>query len=50
VTVCSLDAIHLATALTIGDQLTAFVAYDSRLAEAARSAGLPVEIPASPIS
>lgn len=46
-TVRSLDAIHLATALHIRDQLTAFVAYDSRLADAARAAGLPVAAPAA---
>ena len=48
VTVRSLDAIHLATALHLREQLTTFVAYDIRLADAARSAGLPVEIPADP--
>ncbi|HTZ29230.1 MAG TPA: type II toxin-antitoxin system VapC family toxin [Streptosporangiaceae bacterium] len=42
----SLDAIHLATALRIPG-LTAFVAYDARLADAAAAAGLPVEAPAS---
>jgi uncharacterized protein len=41
----SLDAIHLATALQIPG-LTAFVAYDTRLADAAAVAGLPVEAPA----
>lgn len=46
VTVRSLDAVHLATALHLRDQVTTFVAYDLRLAEAARAAGLPVEIPA----
>lgn len=46
VTVRSLDAIHLATALHLRDQLTTFVAYDHRLAEAARAAGLPVKSPA----
>lgn len=46
VAVRSLNAIHLATALHIRDQLTAFVVYDSRLAEAARAAGLPVAAPA----
>jgi uncharacterized protein len=45
VTVRSLDAIHLATALHIRGQLTAFVAYDSRLSEAARTTGLPVQVP-----
>jgi uncharacterized protein len=44
-TVRSLDAIHLATALHIRVELTAFVAYDSRLSEAARTAGLPVQVP-----
>jgi uncharacterized protein len=41
----SLDAIHLATALQLGDQLHAFVTYDSRLIEAARRAQLPVVTP-----
>jgi predicted nucleic acid-binding protein len=42
----ALDAIHLATALAIGDELTAFVTYDMRLADAARAAGLEVVAPA----
>lgn len=46
VTVRSLDAIHLATALHLRDQLIAFVAYDSRLADAAQAARLPVAAPA----
>jgi predicted nucleic acid-binding protein len=46
VTVRSLDAIHLATALQLRDQLTTFIAYDHRLTETARAAGLPVETPA----
>jgi predicted nucleic acid-binding protein len=41
----SLDAIHLATALHIGPRLTAFVTYDKRLADAARAAGLNVQMP-----
>jgi uncharacterized protein len=41
----SLDAIHLASALALGDELAAFVTYDARLADAARSAGLPVIAP-----
>lgn len=36
----SLDAIHLASAKTIQNELTAFVCYDERLAEAANAAGL----------
>ncbi|SDM78708.1 type II toxin-antitoxin system VapC family toxin [Allokutzneria albata] len=42
----SLDAVHLATADLLsrrpGAELTAFVTYDRRLAEAARGVGLPV--------
>lgn len=46
-TVRSLDAIHLATGLRLRDQgrLTTFVTYDKRLAEAASTAGLTVDIP-----
>jgi predicted nucleic acid-binding protein len=42
----SLDAIHLATALSVRRDLSAFVTYDARLADAAHAAGLPVETPA----
>jgi uncharacterized protein len=42
----SLDAIHLATALRLGEQLTSFVTYDKRLADAAEGAGLRVDMPA----
>jgi len=45
-TVRSLDAIHLATALRIRPQLTAFVTYDKRLADAVQAAGLTVNMPA----
>jgi predicted nucleic acid-binding protein len=45
-TVRSLDAIHLATALRFGEQLTSFVTYDKRLADAADGAGLRVDMPA----
>lgn len=41
----SLDAIHLASALSIGDYPEAFITYDERLAEAARAAGLDVLTP-----
>jgi len=41
----SLNAIHLATALELGDDVSAFVAYDRRLVEAAADAGLPVVSP-----
>lgn len=42
----TLDAIHLATALGIGTNLTSFVTYDDRMAAAARDLGLPVVSPA----
>lgn len=42
----SLDAIHLASALALGDDLEGLVTYDRRLAEAARQAGLDVLAPA----
>lgn len=41
----SLDALHLASALLLGDGLTAFVAYDHRLSDAAQRAGLVVFAP-----
>ena len=40
------DATHLATALTFGTEIDAFVTYDDRLAAAAREVGLPVVRPA----
>ncbi|HET9895405.1 MAG TPA: type II toxin-antitoxin system VapC family toxin [Streptosporangiaceae bacterium] len=46
VTVRSLDAIHLGTALSIRPSLTSFVTYDKRLLDAAITAGLPAEAPA----
>lgn len=45
VTLRSLDAIHLATALEIGDDLSELVAYDVRLLEAAALAGIRVHTP-----
>ena len=42
----TLDAIHLATALSLQPGLEAFVTYDDRLADAARALGLPVVSPA----
>lgn len=41
----SLDAIHLASALSLGTELDAFVTYDARQADAARAAGLEVVAP-----
>jgi uncharacterized protein len=42
----SSHAIQIASALTIRQELTAFVAYDKRLLAAAREAGLPTASPA----
>ena len=44
-TLRSLDAIHLATAITLREELDAFVAYDERLLDAASALGLPVASP-----
>jgi predicted nucleic acid-binding protein len=41
----TLDAIHVATAETLGEELIAFITYDRRLANAARAHGLPVASP-----
>jgi len=41
----SLDAIHLATALSLGQDLAGIITYDQRLAEAAISADLEVWAP-----
>jgi predicted nucleic acid-binding protein len=42
----SLDAIHLVTAVRLGDDLGVIVTYDRRLAAAAGQLGLPVASPA----
>jgi predicted nucleic acid-binding protein len=41
----TLDAIHLASALRVSEELSATVVYDRRLAAAARGAGLEVAAP-----
>lgn len=41
----SLDALHLATAIEIGDDLEGFVAYDDRLIGAAKAASIEVITP-----
>lgn len=41
----TLDALHLASAVLLGSDLTALVAYDDRLLDAARTAGLPTFAP-----
>jgi predicted nucleic acid-binding protein len=41
----SLDALHLAAALTLGDDPDVFITYDARLARAAEDEGLEVQHP-----
>lgn len=41
----TLDAIHVASALSLGEDLLAFVTYDDRQGSIARKAGLPVVKP-----
>jgi len=41
----TLDAIHLATAMAVGDDLEAIVTYDERMIAAARLLGLPTSTP-----
>jgi hypothetical protein len=41
----TLDAIHLATAVAIGDDLEAIVTYDEQMIESARLVGLPTATP-----
>ncbi len=41
----TLDAIHVASALSLGADLQAFVTYDARQAVAAKRAGLPIVTP-----
>ena len=42
----TLDALHLASAMSLEDALGPFVTYDARLAAAARSGGLETLMPA----
>lgn len=42
----TLDAIHLATALSLGRELSALVTYDRRMQQAAEDLRIPVESPA----
>lgn len=44
----TLDALHLAAALELGDDLEAMVTYDERLADAAAANGVPVVAPGAP--
>lgn len=41
----TLDAVHVAAALELGDDLEGMVTYDDRMAEAARAHGIPVIAP-----
>ena len=41
----TLDAIHLASAMAIGDDLEVIVTYDDRMVDAARFIGLPTATP-----
>ena len=41
----SLDALHIAAALTLSQDLAEFVTYDDRMVKAARAQGLPVVSP-----
>jgi predicted nucleic acid-binding protein len=41
----SLDALHLAAALELGDELDGIITYDDRLADAARARGIGVIAP-----
>jgi uncharacterized protein len=45
VTLRSLDALHLATALAVGEELDAIVTYDARMGEAGKELGLRVLSP-----
>jgi predicted nucleic acid-binding protein len=45
-TLRTLDALHLAAALELGDDLRTLVTYDERLAAAAQAHGVPVAAPA----
>jgi uncharacterized protein len=42
---CTLDALHLAAAITLGDELECIVTYDDRLAAAARANGVRTTSP-----
>jgi predicted nucleic acid-binding protein len=41
----TLDAIHVATALSLGEDVASLVTYDGRLAKAATAAGIQVKAP-----
>lgn len=41
----TLDALHVSAAMTLGPDLSGIAAYDMRLLDAARSAGIPTASP-----
>ena len=41
----TLDAVHVAGALVLGDSLDTLLTYDRRMLDVARAAGLPTEAP-----
>jgi predicted nucleic acid-binding protein len=41
----SLDALHLATALEVGEELDGLISYDARMSQAAKKLGLRVLAP-----
>lgn len=43
---CTLDAVHIAAALELGDDLDGIITYDDRFADAARANGIAVLAPA----
>lgn len=45
----TLDAIHLAAALLVGDELEGIVTYDQRLADAAAAHGVGIVAPTDPV-
>ena len=45
----ALDAIHVATAETLADDLTCLISYDKRMLDVANTRGLPVASPGTPI-
>jgi len=44
-----LDAIHIATALLAGNELTSLITYDQRMGAAAISMALPIAAPSPPL-
>jgi uncharacterized protein len=45
----ALDALHLATAEALADELTCLISYDKRMLDVANTRGLPVASPGMPV-